>query len=111
MPLVVAGIIFFLIGGVFFKYFPPRKINHIYGWRTSFAMKNIDIWNEAQRYGANIFIIGGLINTFTGLLLYALWRSMHETIGLIAMFVSLAVILLIGELHLRQVFNKDGSRK
>lgn len=110
MPLVVAGIIFFLIG-VFFKFFPPRKINHIYGWRTSFAMKNIDIWNEAQRYGANLFIIGGLINIFTGLLLYAFLRSMHEKIGFNAMLVSAVVISLLGELHLRQVFNKDGSRK
>lgn len=111
MTLVVAGIIFFLVGGVFFKFFPPRKINHMYGWRTSFSMKNTDIWNEAQRYGANLFIIGGLINMFTGLLLNALLRSMHETIGFIAMLVSAAVILLLGELHLRQVFNKDGSRK
>ncbi len=111
MPLVVAGIIFFLIGGMFFKFFPPRKINHIYGWRTCFAMKNIDIWKEAQRYGANLFIFGGLINMSAGLLLYSFLRNIHETIGLIAMFVSLAVILLIGELNLRQVFNKDGSRK
>lgn len=40
----------FLIGGGVMWLFPPKKINGIYGYRTSKSMKNQTNWNFAQRY-------------------------------------------------------------
>ena len=36
----------FLLSIIFWK-FPPKKINHFYGYRTPKAMQNLEIWNFA----------------------------------------------------------------
>ena len=41
---------------IILKLFSPKKINNIYGWRSNFAQKNQETWDEAQRYGAKQLI-------------------------------------------------------
>ncbi|MAD49816.1 MAG: hypothetical protein CMC95_00725 [Flavobacteriales bacterium] len=38
-----------LVLSLIFFYFPPKKINLIYGHRTTLSMKNQDTWNEANK--------------------------------------------------------------
>lgn len=37
--------------------FPPKKINHFYGYRSSQACRDQDSWDFAQRYAAWLMII------------------------------------------------------
>lgn len=74
MSLIIMGAICFIVG-LIYKSFPPKNINYIYGWRTSLAMKNQETWKEAQKYGANLFVLGGLISAFTGFLLIQVFDS------------------------------------
>lgn len=49
-------IIYFFLGpfaivlSVIMNVFPPTRINHIYGYRTTQSKKNQNTWDEAQRY-------------------------------------------------------------
>jgi len=112
MVLIVIGLFFALLGGGLFKLFPPKNINIIYGWRSRLAMRNKDTWAEAQRYGSNAFIIGGIVLTLIGVITQAAWPELNNSImPLLLVLVTAAAIIFAGESHLRKIFNKDGSRK
>ena len=49
--LILGGLIF-LIAGYIQHRFPPKKINHLYGYRTSASMKSQESWDFAQQYSA-----------------------------------------------------------
>ena len=50
--LVLTGIIFYVAGFIQAKW-PPKKINHFYGYRTSTSMRNQEIWEFAQQYSSD----------------------------------------------------------
>lgn len=100
-----------IIIGIIFKVFPPKKINYIYGHRTRFAMKNQDTWDEAQRYSANSLIILGIICTAIGIILNYLFKGVREEYQGSVFFIGIITMILIDEMHLRKIFNKDGARK
>lgn len=58
--LSLGGSIFCLAGYIQKKY-PPKKINHLYGYRTQRSMKNIEVWNFAQKHAAQEMIKTGII--------------------------------------------------
>jgi len=41
----VTGLIFYVAGYIQFKY-PPKKINHFYGYRTKTSMRSQEVWNS-----------------------------------------------------------------
>lgn len=117
MLLLETGIIFAIFGGLVFRLFPPKKINHIYGYRSRFSMKAQSIWKEAQRYCANTFILIGVIIFVLGVLEYFLFQVINvtemieKTIEFIEVLVSILVMYFRCETHLKNMFNEDGSIK
>ena len=57
--------IFFVVGVVFWMY-PPKKINHVYGYRTVRSCKNQRNWDFAQRHGARMMLLTGIGNIMVG---------------------------------------------
>ncbi len=58
--LILIGGIYTIVG--FTTYiFPPRKINYLYGYRTSSSMKSLERWKFAQAYSTRLMIFLGLI--------------------------------------------------
>ena len=49
--LTLSGGIFLLAGYIQFR-FPPKKINHLYGYRTSTSMRSQECWDFAQTFSA-----------------------------------------------------------
>lgn len=83
------GFIFIVVGYVIFK-FPPKKINSLYGYRTTSSMKNQNRWNFAQIYSSKEMIKLGFV------------LSISSTIGfitnferLINMFIGLGLMISI----------------
>ncbi|GAB1159731.1 MULTISPECIES: SdpI family protein [Paenibacillus] len=64
---LICGVCYFVLGLMLFKK-PPKKINGIYGYRTPRAMSDPDLWDEAQRYSANLMMQFGVIITVFGIL-------------------------------------------
>lgn len=111
MVLIEIGLAFALLGGVLFKLFPPKNINSIYGWRSRLAMRNKDTWAEAQRYGSNAFIVGGIILALIGVIIQATLPKLDDLIIFILILLGTSAIIFAGEVHLRKFFNRDGSKK
>lgn len=97
--------------GFIFRIFPPHKINYIYGYRTKFSMKNQDTWDEAQRYSSNSLIILGLIYMGLGFLIDQFLSGFNTEYKVIIFLVGIIFMLIIDEVHLRRIFNNDGTRK
>jgi len=59
----------FLILGLVQHFFPPKKINNWYGYRTPAAQKNQQTWDEGNRYSAIYMIKSSLVVIVIGLLI------------------------------------------
>lgn len=112
MALIECGLLFIFIAGFAFKLFRPKKINHIYGYRSRFSMKNQSTWDEAQRYSANIFIKAGAILSLLGFTQHIIFKEseLMNRIQIIELVSSIIIIYIICEKHLKNMFNKDGER-
>ncbi|THF47656.1 SdpI family protein [Flavobacterium supellecticarium] len=57
LPLLCGGI--FILAGLIQYCFTPKKINSLYGYRTSGSMQSPERWEFAQKYSAIELIKGG----------------------------------------------------
>ena len=54
----LTGLIFMVTAGIMYL-FPPKRINHFYGYRTESSMKSMPRWDFAQRYSSlKMFQVG-----------------------------------------------------
>ena len=70
LPFLI-GIIFMITGGILYQ-FPPKKINYLYGYRTTASMKSQQRWDFSQRYSAKKMVQAGVlffVLSFIGLFL------------------------------------------
>jgi len=109
--------IMILFGAVFTKT-APKKINHIFGYRTDMSMKNRDTWAFAHKYIGKVwFCLGLLLIPITVIpMLFVIGNSENvvATVGLIVSFVNtvtLIVPIFFTEKALNKAFDKDGKRK
>lgn len=99
-----------LLAGLIFKFFPPKKINVLYGYRTKRSMLNDDTWQFANVFSSNLMIAAGL---FTTLIQIIFWNySMEDFIlaSLAALLISLCLSIILTEIKLKKTFDKDGNR-
>ena len=71
IPLFLVGLFFSLAALITMK-FPPKKINGIYGYRTSRSMKSQENWDIAQRYSSRLMLKQGLVMLAIGGMLIVL---------------------------------------
>lgn len=99
-----SGIIFTIAGFILYK-FPPKKINHLYGYRTRTSMQSQERWDFAQKYSAKKMMQGGIIlilSAWAGFH-FQLDESKHALIGLLIVIFITAFILFITEKKLRKI--------
>lgn len=86
-----------------FKRFPPKTINHIYGYRTPRSMRSQEAWDCANLYCTHVFLIVSVLTCFVQLVTYSLmpsaqsimWSSGFLVVGLIA-------VIPLTEVHLKK---------
>ncbi len=107
MPLM-SGIIF-VIGGLIMQKFPPKKINMMYGYRTSSSMKSKENWDFAQKYSTVLMIYTGF-----GLVLVSLLGLIYEVstgkgvfIGTVELIIATLVMFYKTENAIKQKFNDE----
>ncbi len=103
----VLGIIFLIIGIVFY-FFPPKKINYIYGYRTSSSMDNQEKWNFAQKHSAIKMIQGSLFLLAVSSL--GLWISFTPNqqviIGIATLLIHILGMFYLTENAIKKQFPK-----
>lgn len=68
--------------------FPPKKINMLYGYRTTRSMKNQEQWDFSQKYSAKLLMLCGLFLTLISNI--SLLITLNNKAKL---FISLALII------------------
>lgn len=100
--------------GWYFKRSAPRKINHVFGYRTPRSMKNQNTWNYAHHYiGRLWFAIGWILLVVTIALMMFVIGADEDTVGLFGGCVeagqSIPMIgsIIATERELKRVFDDE----
>lgn len=104
------GIFLLILGFVFYK-FPPKKINHIYGYRTTRSMKSQDTWDSANEFSSKWMMRFGVLVMLVSGALYVLLPEHNALISVVAMTLLVVLILPITEEHLKRHYTKSGAPK
>lgn len=111
LQLILPGLIVMLLGSIF-RFFPPKKINSWYGYRTPRSMRNQDTWNVANQFSSWLMIVAGMIGINAGLsckYLIAPPADMITTI--VVQLIVLFVMIYVTERRLADLFDKNGDRR
>ena len=91
---LLIGLIIY-VAGLIVKKNPPEMINSLYGYRTKRSMKNQLLWDEANKYSAEIMMRYGLVYALIGLILSVLFEGIYISFvifGLILIPITLLII-------------------
>jgi len=105
---LLSGAIFILAGLVMFV-FPPKRINGLYGYRTSSSMKSQERWDFAQKYSPiEMMKFGGIlmITSFLGLIIEPNGNT-PTIIGLGLMIAMIVVLVVRVEKTIKKRFPKE----
>jgi len=107
--LSVNGLLFFL--SLIFYFFPPKRINNLYGYRTNKSMLNDTIWQFSNRYFTKILVIYASISFVAALAFQFLFNREISWQPMAIMLMSLAVSVIKTEQEIAKNFDKDGNKK
>ncbi|MFC1562738.1 SdpI family protein [candidate division KSB1 bacterium] len=107
IPITTAPI--FIIAGLIGQKFPPKKINGLYGYRTSNSMKSQERWDFAQRYSAREMIKWGLLMALIGFigLIIELKAGIEVAIGLGIVILFVIILIIRTEKELKTRFKNE----
>jgi len=92
---LMGSLIFIGIGFIMLK-FPPKKINSLYGYRTTSSMKNQTRWDFAQNYSSKEMIKLGLVLMLTTIIGFITnfesLTNMYLGLGLTVLIVIILII-------------------
>lgn len=100
------GLVFIIAGFIMFK-FPPKKINAIYGYRTSSSMESQEKWDFAQKYSSKEMIKLGFLLCLTCLfnLINNFNNFTNMIIGLCLLILMVIILLLKVEKAIKKKFD------
>ena len=107
MPLLV-GSIFIITGFIMYK-FPPKKINSLYGYRTTNSMKTQERWDFSQKYSSVLMLYCGLflvLISFLGLF-FELSKVKEVLMSMILIFLVIFAIIYKTETAIKQKFKNE----
>ncbi|MFY0603995.1 MAG: SdpI family protein [Flavobacteriaceae bacterium] len=108
--LSVNGLLFLI--SIIFNYFPPKKINSLYGYRTHKSMLNDDIWKFANALFNKTLISFSTISFVVALLLAYLNPSMMQSwVPMALLFFTLIVCIYKTEQEIKKNFDDEGKRR
>lgn len=104
---IILGLIF-VITGLILYYFPPKKINYLYGYRTKNSMKNLERWTFAQRHSAKLMMYCGSILLITGIagIILKLDDNLMKIVGLAELIILVAFLFIKTETDINRKFGK-----
>ena len=110
-------IILIIAGRMMWKHC-PKKINVVYGYRTSRSMKNMDTWKFAHDYCGNLWWKVGWFSLIPSVMIQVPFiNSSEDVIGIIGIIICILqlVVLIVSifstEAALKRTFNDDGARR
>ena len=103
MPLFF-GVVFFILGLLFY-FFPPKKINIIYGYKTSKSMQSQERWDFAQKYSSIKMIQSGLVSIILIFAFRIFNFKENNYVGIMILIISVFYIIFFTEKALKSKFD------
>lgn len=94
------GVMMIVLGNIM----PKAKMNSSFGLRTSWSMKNEEVWRKSQRAGAIITVFTGAVIILLGLVLSGNWC-------IYAMLAAVVLMAVISTLATRRIYMKYKAEK
>jgi len=104
----VNGVLFFF--SILFYFFPPKKINALYGYRTNKSMLNEEIWNFVCSFFMLTLLIYAGFSFVAALFLVFISSAEMTWQPMAIMLLSLAVSVIKTEQVLSKNFDADGKK-
>ena len=100
---VISGVSIIVVGAIMY-YFPPKKINPFYGYRTYNSMQSQAKWDFAQVYMSKEMIIWGLVLVFCAVpgLFYTSNSLLDIFVGLLYIAVCVGIPFFRTETQLKK---------
>ena len=94
----------------YYKAFPPKSINFIYGYRTRKSMRNQETWDFGNKIGAEMMFYTGMATLVVGTVAYFI--SPTWSLGISGFFLVVALFegIFWCEQQLAHNFDKNGKR-
>ncbi|WP_442264632.1 SdpI family protein [Tenacibaculum sp. ZS6-P6] len=105
--LSVNGLLFLF--SLIFHFFPPKKINSFYGYRTFRTMQNQKIWDFANGYFNKQFLLYSGIS-FLGAIALVFINPELSWQPMVLLVLCLAVSVVKTEQELNKFFDKEGKK-
>jgi uncharacterized membrane protein len=94
-----------------FRAFPPKKINHLYGYRTARSMANETVWEDSNNYSMKLGVQLGLWSMLLPLFYYFIWPE-QLLLATVITHTGLLLLIIVGtERYLNQRYDKKGRPK
>lgn len=107
--LSVNGLLFLI--SLIFYFFPPKKINRLYGYRTHRTMQNQDVWDFANTLFNKTLLTYSSISFVAAMVLANLYPNlMTSWFPMGFLFFTILVCIITTENALNQNFDKEGNR-
>ncbi|MBT8255752.1 MAG: SdpI family protein [Bacteroidia bacterium] len=94
-----------------FRKYQPKKINWLYGYRTTRSMRNDLIWQAANNYASNYLLKIAGYSFLIPAVLYFLFPEHNLLITIILHSLGVISTLLVTELYLDKNFHSNGNPK
>lgn len=107
---LLIGPLVLLVSFIFSKY-PPKKINHLYGYRTNRSMRNQECWEFANKHSLQLLYKVALLTCIVqaaGLLI--LDEETALLTATIVLVLTLIYSVFLTEKALKNTFDKEGNR-
>ncbi|KPM31966.1 Hypothetical protein I595_1614 [Croceitalea dokdonensis DOKDO 023] len=104
-PLLLLGF------GWYWKINPPKKINHLYGYRTRRSMANQQIWDHANRIGAKMLLWLGWVTLAISVLLFLLVPTYAILIATFILLIGIGMGMYWCETQLNRHYDRNGNPK
>lgn len=102
--------LFLTVLAIIFSAFPPKNINMLYGYRTTFSMLNQETWDAANSYWISFLMKMSIFNFIFPVVGYFAFPKYNVLITVIATTITLLVTIPFTEMFLKKNFDKNGNR-
>ena len=99
-----------MIFALFYRAYPPKNINFIYGYRTWKSMRNQETWDFGNKIGAKMMFFVGVSTLTVGTATYFISPNWALGVSLFFLVVAMFVGIFWCERQFRFHFDKSGKR-
>ena len=101
ITVILLGLLFAVLGNVM----PKMKKNKLMGLRTTWSMKNDEVWARSQRMGGTVTFFGGAATILSGIIL----RGYPSLVAMMIIFLVIFAIMIKGSHQIYTDWEKENK--